>query len=594
MQDIGPCKKHIKVTVDRADIDERLNEKFSELVGATPTCAGFRPGKAPRKIIERRFHKDVTDQVKAECSAEPGTARRGARRRPAELPELDPAKIEIPKEGPFVYEFDVEVRPQFDLPNYKGLKLRRPVRTFTDDDVDEEERRLLAPYGQLVPKPEGNAQIGDYLIADMTTRDGDRVIGEIKEVTIRVEPRLAFKDGVAERFGEQVKGAKAGETRMVDITLSDSVADAGLRGQTVQATFDIKDVKTLRLPELTHEFLHRFGVHSPEQLRERIRVLLEWRLEYQQRQSAREQVLAQIAAAATWELPQDLLVRQARKALARRVMEMRASGMSEEEIRGRQRLLQQDVLQSTALALKEHFVLQKIAEVEKIDVNDDDINDEIERMAAQQRRVAAPRPGPAGEGRPAGRPGRRDDRAQGARPDPGQRRVRGRAARPGRRKRRWPPSKNRPCPARCRTRPPWPPKQREGRSRRRRSRALEGEPRSQAPVRSSSLREVARRLRHRQPSMSRMKEPDPCLNSNAVLALRAADPALPRLRPAAANDPGRPAAGEPHRLPGQLAEINGSRHHRLPGQHHHRSCCTCSTRTAPRRSISTSTARAAR
>jgi trigger factor len=130
-----------------------------------------------------------------------------------------------------------------------------------------------------------------------------------------------------------------------------------------------------------------------DQLREQIRVLLRRRLEYTQRQSAREQVLGQIAAASEWELPKDLLIRQARKALNRRIMEMRDAGMTEEEIIGRQRLLEKDVLQSTALALKEHFVLQKVAEVEKIDVDDDDINDEIERIAAQTddspRRVRA-------------------------------------------------------------------------------------------------------------------------------------------------------------------------------------------------------------
>src|SRR5207244_6686524 len=154
-----------------------------------------------------------------------------------------------------------------------------------------------------------------------------------------------------------------------------------LRGQTAKGIVEIKDLKKLRLPELTHEFLHTFDVHSVDQFREQIRVLLDKRLEYEQRQSAREQVLAQIAAASSWELPQDLLMRQARKHLARKVMEMQEAGMSEDEIRGRQRLLQQDVLRSTELALKEHFVLQKIAEVEKIEVDEEEVNDEIERLA---------------------------------------------------------------------------------------------------------------------------------------------------------------------------------------------------------------------
>jgi trigger factor len=137
----------------------------------------------------------------------------------------------------------------------------------------------------------------------------------------------------------------------------------------------------LRNPELTHEFLHTFGVHTPEQLRELIGVVLERRLINQQRQSAREQVIAQIAATAAWQLPEDLLRRQARKALQRRIMEMQSDGIAEEEINARIRMLQQDILESTRLSLKEHFVLQKIAETEKIDVDEDDLNDEVERIA---------------------------------------------------------------------------------------------------------------------------------------------------------------------------------------------------------------------
>jgi len=393
LKDIGPCKKHIKVTVDRGDLDKKLQEKFKGLV-VDSNVAGFRPGKAPRKIVEKRYHKEVSDQVKAEVllqSLEQLAEEHDVA--PLSAPDIDPFKIELPKEGPLVYEFEVEVRPQFDLPNYKGLKIRRPVHIYTEEEVAQEKRRLLAPHGQVVPKENGTVEVGDIITTDIISRDGDRVLNELKELTIRVEPRLAFKDGVAEHFGDQLKGAKEGDKRVVDLTLSSSVSDDSLRGITVKATFEIKDVKTLRLPELTHEFLHEFGVHTEEQLDELVRVILQRRLEYQQRQSAREQVLSHIAAASSWQLPEDLLARQARKSLARRIMEMRSEGISEEEIQGRQRILQQDILRTTALALKEHFVLQKIAEVEKIDVDEDDLSDEIDRIADQYqdspRRVRA-------------------------------------------------------------------------------------------------------------------------------------------------------------------------------------------------------------
>lgn len=385
IKDVGPCKKHIQVTIPREDIEHRLNDKYKELVkGHDTIIPGFRPGKAPRKLIERRFEKDVSDQVRAElllASLEQLADEHDLA--PLAPPNIDPFKIALPKEGPLVYEFEVEVRPEFDLPNYKGLKLKRPTKEFTDEDVEKEMKRLLAPHAQLVPKPEGNAQLGDVIIADVTVRDGDRVLNELKEYRVRVEPRLAFKDGVAERFGEQVQGANGGDTRVVDITLSQAVGDPNLRGKTIQATFVMQDVKALRLPELTHEFLHNFGVHSEDQLKELIRVVLKRRLEHAQRQSAREQVIQQLAFAREWDLPQDLLQRQASRAIRRRIMEMKADGIPDEEIEGRVRLLQQDILRSTAVSLKEHFVLQKIAETEDIDVDEDDIDAEIDRLAEQ-------------------------------------------------------------------------------------------------------------------------------------------------------------------------------------------------------------------
>jgi len=287
----------------------------------------------------------------------------------------------------------VEVRPEFDVPNYRGMKLQRPVKTFDATDVEETRRRLLARHGQVVPKEDGIAQPGDIIVAEVTVRDGDEVIGRIAETRFTVEKQLSFKDGLARRFGEQVRGARAGDTRVVEVEMASSAAQ-NLAGKTVQASFDIKDVKTMRLPQLTREFLEStFGVSTPEDLDEAILVLLNRSLEHQQRRSAREQIIGQITATAQWELPRDLLMRQARRALGRRIMEMRSDGIPEEEINRQRRLLEQNVLQTTEASLREHFVLQKIAEIEKIEVNEDDLNDEIERIADQEgespRRVRA-------------------------------------------------------------------------------------------------------------------------------------------------------------------------------------------------------------
>ena len=171
--------------------------------------------------------------------------------------------------------------------------------------------------------------------------------------------------------------------RTIDVQMSQAAA-GGVAGKTLHATMVVKDVKTIRLPELTPEYCETtFGVRSAEAFDELLGAALERNLAHEQRRSARMQIMEAINAAAKWELPEGLLRSQAHRAMSRRIMEMRADGMSEAEIQKRTRVLEQDILQMTAMTLKEHFVLQKIAEKEKIDIDEDDITAEIERMADQ-------------------------------------------------------------------------------------------------------------------------------------------------------------------------------------------------------------------
>jgi len=386
IKDVGPCKKHVKVTVEREQIDERFDEKYTELVQSDqPQVRGFRPGKAPRKLIEKQYHESVSEEVKTQvlmASLEQLAEEQAIS--PLSPPELDPYAIAIPKEGPFIYEFDIEVRPEFELPDYKGLSLRRPTHKFAAAEVEDEKRRLLEPYGQLVPKEPPVVALNDYLTADVVISFSDKDINKLNEVRVKVEKQLALSDGIAADFGAKMVGAKPGDVRDVEIELSQELGAEQLRGRKVQAKFHVKDVKTVRQPELTRDLLEEvFSVATPDALTEFVQTLLERRLEYNQRQVARQQVLEKLASGANWELPQDLLRRQARKTLQRRLMEMKNAGMSEQQIKGRRRLLEQDVLKNTAAALKEHFVLQKIAEVEKIEIEDEDLDVEIDRIADQ-------------------------------------------------------------------------------------------------------------------------------------------------------------------------------------------------------------------
>ena len=93
------------------------------------------------------------------------------------------------------FEMEVEVRPDFPLPAYKALTVKRPVKTITDADVDAQIKAFLERYAQLVPKLEGGAELGDYITADLTFHRDGQTYNEAKEIQFRLQPELRFQDG---------------------------------------------------------------------------------------------------------------------------------------------------------------------------------------------------------------------------------------------------------------------------------------------------------------------------------------------------------------------------------------------------------------
>jgi trigger factor len=382
VKDIGPCKKHVRVTVERASI-EAVEDQILENYITRAEVPGFRAGRVPESLVRRRFKKELAEQLKQQVLMQSlEQLAEDSKLDPINEPNLDLETIEIPEEGDFEYEFDIEVRPSFDLPTYKGLKIERPTHEVTDGEVNEYLNRFLEQYATLEPV-EGAAELNDYVTLDITFAHKGQTVNTMNAETVRVRPTLQFRDAELAGFDKLMVGAKEGDEKQAKLKISSEANDINMRGEAIDATLNVLSVKRASMPALDDEILARLGSTSEEELRKQVRTTLERQITYQQRQTTRRQVLKAITESAKWELPEDLVAKQVDNALNREILEMQQAGFTTREIAARENQLRQNSLTTTRQNLQEHFVLDRIAEEEKIEVSREELEKEIYLMAWQ-------------------------------------------------------------------------------------------------------------------------------------------------------------------------------------------------------------------
>lgn len=387
------CQRHVIVTIAREDVDRYFDDAFSEMMD-TAAVPGFRPGRAPRKLIEARYRKEATEQIKGSLLMD-SMAQVNEEQQFAAIsePDIKLDAIEVPAEGPMTFEFDLEVRPEFDLPEWKGLTIEQQAAEFTDVDINRHLRSMLDSYGRLVPTGDPAGE-GDHLTVNIAAESDGQVLHRTAEQSVCIQPTLSFRDGKMENFDKLMAGVTTGETREATMTLSADAPNEAWAGKQVNVKFEVLDVKKFEPPELTDDLLEELGGFEGEgDLRDGVRNNLERQLEYNQRQRARQQITNLLTEAATWELPPELLERQSSRELERATLELRRSGFSESDVRAYSNDLRQNSREKTAQALREHFILERIAEEEEIDADDNDYEREITLIAMQSgdtpRRVRA-------------------------------------------------------------------------------------------------------------------------------------------------------------------------------------------------------------
>ena len=387
------CERHVTAVISRADIDRYFEAEYKDLAPKAEV-PGFRPGKAPVQLVMSRFKEQVSEQVKGKLLMD-SLAQISDDHKFAAIsePDLKLDAVVMPDEGDLTFEFNLEVRPEFDMPEWKGLTLEQPQREITDGDVDQHLQRMLARSGKLV-EYSGPVSDGDYVTLDLTfSRDG-KVLSKIEDRTLPVKEKLSFRDAEMDNFGELIRGAAVGDQRSTTVKIGDAVDNDELRSQEIQIELRVVKVQKLQLPKLTPTYLNELGGFADEaDLRNAVREELERQETYRRQQVVRQQITSQLTANANWALPPALLRKQTRRELQRVVLELQSAGFGQDVIQAHANALHRRSLDYTETALKEHFILERIADEEKFDAAPEDYDREIELIAEQSgtspRRVRA-------------------------------------------------------------------------------------------------------------------------------------------------------------------------------------------------------------
>jgi trigger factor len=190
---VSTCERRVKVTIPREDIDRYHELAIGELM-PTALLPGFRPGRAPKKLVGSRFKSELGEQIRSKLVTDAMTQVSEQKKlSPISEPDIDFNAVLLPDDGPLTFEFSIEVRPEFDLPKWKGLSISRPAREITDADVDEALGNVLRERARFVPH-DAAPKTGDLIVADLKfTADGS-VVSEASEMEIVVRPKLSFAD----------------------------------------------------------------------------------------------------------------------------------------------------------------------------------------------------------------------------------------------------------------------------------------------------------------------------------------------------------------------------------------------------------------
>jgi trigger factor len=458
IEEAGPCRKKVIIEIPEEKIKNATEEQY-ETLRKDALVPGFRKGRAPRRLLEKRFGKETTEQIKLKLIADASDSaikdnKLDALRdpdidfekRPLCSVELDfqadldkstiseklrkefeknkaplsknaavsveksedewlvtdegksyPVRkereklniyesIDLPTEGPLKFDFEVEVRPEFDLPQIESIPVTKTKLEVTDEQIDREVEQLQKLSGLWTPRTDGVAEVDNQIIADAVLKVADVEPEEkLDNINIHVRPNGFVGAVPVDKLDELLVGAKVGDTKKTSVEVPKTFFREEYRGKMVDIQITVNDIKYLKPAALDENFLKKLEVKDEKQLRERIQDSLRDRLEQQVRSEMTEQIYKYLLDNTDFDLPLNIVAEQSISLLQRQYSNLLMRGMAREQIEEHMEQLQAGSAQQAQEQLKTFFIMDKIADKLKIEVTEEEINGHIAQLAIQQR-----------------------------------------------------------------------------------------------------------------------------------------------------------------------------------------------------------------
>ena len=383
VENLAPCKKLVRFEVDAKAVDDAFGSVTKDFVKHAK-MPGFRPGKAPEAMVTKQYAKDIEEEVKRKLIGD--AYRQGIKDHKLSVvgyPDIE--EIQFNRGQALQFAATIEINPEFELPEYRGLPAKREATIVTDEDVA---KAIDALRGQAAEfkKMEREVKEGDYVVVNYTGTSEGKPLTEIAPTARGLTEQKGFwvevkPDSFIPGFAQQLVGAKAGEKRTVNVDFPADFVTPQLAGKKGAYEVEVVEVKEKVLPELTDAFAKTYGADDLEKLRAGVRQDLQNELNSRQKRSIRNQVVKALSDKVSFDLPESTLQVETRSVVYEMVSENQRRGVPKELMEQKKDEIYNAAQGVAKERLKISFLFHKISEKEGIRAEQHEMNARIALMA---------------------------------------------------------------------------------------------------------------------------------------------------------------------------------------------------------------------